>query len=475
MKSKFAAFTLLLATVFLMASCLESDNDYTYTDDCAISSFSVTTAKQNTFVKTSDGLRDSLVVKELTLSNYKFYIDQINGKIYNPDSLPCGVEAKKLLCSVSNSSAGLVVIKKEKSDSLDYFSSTDSLDFSVDREVQVVSNSGLSVKKYTVHVNVHKEQADSFAWHATPICAELKNLQGIKTAAVNGKLLLLGTDGNNTLVYANNGTQWTKCETNLGHNLAADAYKSLVTKDDYAYISDGGNIVRTNDGKTWNIMGEATDVTRLVAASRYSLYGYATDGRLMTSKDNGATWTVAEIDDELSLMPYGETTYASVEIEGYAKTDRVMLFGTRDAATYPNDKYLTIWGKIDEAAENSENQPWAYYGVSADNNHAAPLLSGISAVAYDGGVYMMGQEEGKAPKFYKSLDNGITWREDTATVMLPTNFNENATNAITAKGTYALTVDKNKSLWLVNASNGMTWRGRINRLGWAKEQTAFEK
>ena len=475
MKSKFAAFTLLLATVFLMASCLESDNDYTYTDDCAISSFSVTTAKQNTFVKTSDGLRDSLVVKELTLSNYKFYIDQINGKIYNPDSLPCGVDAKKLLCSVSNSSAGLVVIKKEKSDSLDYFSSTDSLDFSVDREVQVVSNSGLSVKKYTIHVNVHKEQADSFAWHATPICAELKNLQGIKTAAVNGKLLLLGTDGNNTLVYANNGTQWTKCETNLGHNLAADAYKSLVTKDDYAYISDGNNIVRTNDGKTWNIMGEATDVTRLVAASRYSLYGYATDGRLMTSKDNGATWTVAEIDDELSLMPYGETTYASVEIEGYAKTDRVMLFGTRDAATYPNDKYLTIWGKIDEAAENSENQPWAYYGVSADNNHAAPLLSGISAVAYDGGVYMMGQEEGKAPKFYKSLDNGITWREDTATVMLPTNFNENATNAITAKGTYALTVDKNKSLWLVNASNGMTWRGRINRLGWAKEQTAFEK
>lgn len=458
-----------------MASCLESDNDYTYTDDCAISSFSVTTAKQNTFVKTSDGLRDSLVVKELTLSNYKFYIDQINGKIYNPDSLPCGVDAKKLLCSVSNSSAGLVVIKKEKSDSLDYFSSTDSLDFSVDREVQVVSNSGLSVKKYTVHVNVHKEQADSFAWHATPICAELKTMQAIKTAAVNGKLILLGTDGNTTIVYTNNGTQWTKCETNLGHNLAADAYKSLVTKDDYAYISDGGNIVRTNDGKTWNIMGEATDVTRLVAASRYSLYGYATDGRLMTSKDNGATWAVAEIDDELSLMPYGETTYASVEIEGYAKTDRVMLFGTRDAATYPNDKYLTIWGKIDEAAENSENQPWAYYGVSADNNHAAPLLSGISAVAYDGGVYMMGQEEGKAPKFYKSLDNGITWREDTATVMLPTNFNENATNAITAKGTYALTVDKNKSLWLVNASNGMTWRGRINRLGWAKEQTAFEK
>ena len=293
MKSKFAAFTLLLATVFLMASCLESNDDYTYTDDCAISSFSVTTAKQKTFVKTKDGLRDSLVVKELSLSSYKFYIDQINGKVYNPDSLPCGVNVKKLLCSVSNSSSGLVVIKSTTSDSLTYFNSTDSTDFSVDREVQVISNSGLSVKKYTVHVNVHKEQADSFAWHATPICAELKNLQAIKTAAVNGKLLLLGNDGNATLVYSNDGTQWSKCETNLGHALAADAYKSVVVKDDYVYISDGGNIVRTNDGKTWNTMGEATGVTRLVAASRFSLYGYSADGRLMTSKDNGASWTVA--------------------------------------------------------------------------------------------------------------------------------------------------------------------------------------
>ena len=475
MKSKFAAFTLLLATVFLMASCLESNDDYTYTDDCAISSFSVTTAKQNTFVKTKDGLRDSLVVKELSLSSYKFYIDQLNGKVYNPDSLPCGVNVKKLLCSVSNSSSGIVVIKSTTSDSLTYFNSTDSTDFSVDREVQVVSNSGLSVKKYTVHVNVHKEQADSFAWHATPICTELKNLQAIKTAAVNGKLLLLGNDGNATLVYSNDGTQWSKCETNLGHALAADAYKSVVVKDDYVYISDGGNIVRTNDGKTWNTMGEATGVTRLVAASRFSLYGYGADGRLMASKDNGASWTVAEIDDELSLMPYGETTYASVEIDGYAKTDRVMLFGTRDASAYPDDKYLTIWGKIDEAADNSENQPWAYYGVAADNTHAAPVLSGISAVAYDDGVYMMGQAEGKAPKFYKSLDNGITWREDTATVVLPTDFNENVAGAITTKGTYALTVDKNKSLWLVNARNGMTWRGRINRLGWAKEQTSFEE
>ena len=324
-------------------------------------------------------------------------------------------------------------------------------------------------------MNVHKEQADSFAWHATPICAELKNLQAIKTAAVNGKLLLFGNDGNATLVYSNDGTQWSKCETNLGHALAADAYKSVVAKDDYVYISDGGNIVRTNDGKTWNTMGEATGVTRLVAASRFNLYGYSADGRLMASKDNGASWTVAEIDDELSLMPYGETTYASVEIDGYAKTDRVMLFGTRDAAAYPNDKYLTIWGKIDEASDNSENQPWAYYGVAADNKHAAPLLSGISAVAYDDGVYMMGQAEGKAPKFYKSLDNGITWREDTATVVLPTDFNENVAGAITTKGTYALTVDKNKSLWLVNARNGMTWRGRINRLGWAKEQTSFEE
>ena len=470
MKSKFAAFALLFATVLTMASCLKGEDDYTYTDDSAITSFSVTTAKQNKYVKTSDGLRDSLVTTELTLSSYKFYIDQLKGEIYNPDSLPCGVDAKKLLCSLSSQNSGVVAIKSATSDSLKYFSTTDSTDFTIERELQVVSNSGQAVRKYKVHVNVHKEWPDSFAWHATADCQALIGLTAIRTVAVANGLLLFGTDGNETKVFANNGTSWKACTTN--RTLAADAYKGVVVKDGYAYMSDGGDIVRSADGANWTATGTSTDIARLVAASSFRIYGYNGNGQIMESTDDGTSWTQAQTDEALTLLPTAETAYTCSAISGYKQTERVLLIGTRDATTYPDDKNLTIWYKIDEGAEYSENQPWAYNDVSATNKYAAPMLSNISAVPYDGCIYVLGKKtDTNEPALYKSVDNGLTWNTDT-TVTLPADL---ALNSTLSHGIYALTVDKNNSLWIVNARNGKTWRGRINRLGWKKEQTVFEK
>lgn len=39
MKNKFAAFAMLFMAVFTLASCLNDDTDYVYTDDSAITSF----------------------------------------------------------------------------------------------------------------------------------------------------------------------------------------------------------------------------------------------------------------------------------------------------------------------------------------------------------------------------------------------------------------------------------------------------
>ena len=141
MKSKFAAFALLFLTVFVLASCLSTDDNYTYTDDSAITSFSISSGKQYVHVKSSTG-GDSIITKDLTLSSYKFYIDQLSGVIYNPDSLPCGTDAEKLLCSVSSYNSGTVVIKSLTSDTLSFVTTVDSLDFSKERELQVYSNSG---------------------------------------------------------------------------------------------------------------------------------------------------------------------------------------------------------------------------------------------------------------------------------------------------------------------------------------------
>ena len=473
MKNKFAAFILLLSTVFALVSCLNADNDYTYTDDSAITSFSISSGKQYVHVISSTG-GDSIVTNELTLSGYKFYIDQVNCVIYNPDSLPCGTDAKKLLCSVSAKNSGTVLIKSMTSDSLAYVSTTDSTDFSADRQLQVYSNSGQGVRKYTVKVNVHKEFPDSFAWHSVPECETMKRFTAVKAVAVSGGILLFGTDGNNTLVMRGGDNGWTVCAPNFNHVLAADAYRGVVTKDGRAYISDAGNIICTADGDLWDQTGTATGITRLVAASRFCIYGYAADGRLMASSDDGKTWNASDIDDAQTLLPTGETAYTAYPIPTNDFTDRVLLIGMRDRSLYPADNTLTVWGRIDEGAEGSESQPWAYYNVAEENKHKAPVLSSISALIYDGAVIVFGAKDGEAPTVYKTLDNGITWNADTTKLIMPNNFSEGLEVAA-QRQVCALAVDKNNVLWLVNALNGKTWRGRINRLGWSTEQTEFDR
>ena len=61
MKNKFAAFAMLFMAVFTLASCLNDDTDYVYTDDSAITSFSVTGAKRYIHTKTKKGERIAFI------------------------------------------------------------------------------------------------------------------------------------------------------------------------------------------------------------------------------------------------------------------------------------------------------------------------------------------------------------------------------------------------------------------------------
>ena len=473
MKHKFAAFAMLLAAVLTLGSCLKEDsNNYVYTDDSAITSFYVTSAKQYHYTKTKAG-RDSVYTTLSSYTSYHFCIDQATNTIYNPDSLPCGVDARRLVCSFAGLSSSGVYMKSLTSDSLTYITTSDSLDFSQPRELQVLSNSGQALRKYTVTVNIHKEQADSFAWHEMPATADLQNIIAAKAVATydgGSRLLLFATDGTATNVYTMTaGEAWRKATLNFNHTLSADAYKGVVAKDGYAYIADGGNIMRTINGDTWSQTGTATGVARLVAASPLCLYGYGVDGQLLASSDNGATWTSSSLDSDASLLPSAETATACNALRTNADSYRVTLFGNSA------DGAMAVWGKIDEGGEYSESQPWAYYNVSEDNRHALPQLTGISAMAYDEQLYVLGTPAGHDASdalLYCSQDGGITWNADSV-LGTPAHFAEAL--PLSAASALTLTVDGDNFVWAVNAKSGRTWRGRINRLGWAKPQTDFSK
>lgn len=155
---------MMLTAVLLTASCLSSStDDVTLYDDAAITSFTLGTLNRYTTSVNSDG--DTVVTKTtLTGSSYKFKIDQLSRTIYNPDSLPVGTDVAHVICTIGTKNNGLAVIKDVGSDTLRYYSSTDSIDFTQPRQFQVYASDGSGYNTYTIQVNVHQETGDEFVW-----------------------------------------------------------------------------------------------------------------------------------------------------------------------------------------------------------------------------------------------------------------------------------------------------------------------
>lgn len=456
---KLLPLAMLLSSLLMLASCLGENSEYVEDDNTAITAFQVNTVKQYIHTKASDG-SDSVYTKTLTCTKYKFYIDQLKGEVYNPDSLPAGVDASKVMCTISCASSGTLVLKSMTSDSIDFYNSSDSTDFTQPRVFYVYNQTGQYNRKYTVRVNVHREKPDSMQWHELTASQALRQMTDAKVVACGGRIYVFGTDGQTTFAVSTaDGATWKAAEFDFNHTLAADAYKGVVAKDGYLYIADRGNIMRSADGDTWQVQAGQTSLRTLVAASAYRLYAYANDGRLMASADDGATWQAATVDADLSLLPTAEVSAFCLPIDGTDTAQRVMLTGKAGGNT-------AIWGKVDEKPGGSEDQTWSYYDMSSDNTHRLPLLTQMAAFAYGGEAYAFGFSEGK-PQSYRSEDGGITWNADSVVTM--------PAQAVSAGGRYAVAVDAASHIWMVCPGSGKVWKGRLNRLGWATEQTIYSK
>lgn len=469
MKSKTINIAVLLAALFSLVSCLDTnDGDYVYTDDSAVTAFSVTSAKKAVHVKASNGA-DSVYTTSVKLSAYKFVIDQQRCVIYNPDSLPYGVDPTKLIVSANSLNSGSLVLKSMTSDSLSYLSTTDSLDFSKPRELQVYSLSGAAVRKYEVRVNVHQEPADKFNWTKLPNPTAFTSANGVKsfvvtTASGATRRFLLASDGTTTTVYRADGDNaWTAATPNFNHTLAAETYRSAAVKHDTLFVCDNGVVMATTDGETWTQQATVeAGVARIIAANPIRLYAYNNEGVMVSSDDSGKTWKAAGMDESATLLPNGDITYATLPLTTNANAFRTLLIGSVPEAS---TTAFSIWGKIDEGAAYSENQPWMFYDHNTLNRHELSLMQNFSAFTYDGKIMMVGNDERVyLPNFYGSRDGGITWEADTV-ITSPLGF--------FVTGPYTVSVDKDNFIWFVSGKTGETWRGRINRLGWKKEQYEY--
>lgn len=453
MKRKFFAFIALITATLSLSSCLSSDETTVeYTHDTAITAFSL--GSLDRYTKTKAG-KDTLLKANVTGSDYKFYIDQAQRKIYNVDSLPAGTRTAAVLATItSKNSSPILLMDINKTDSVAaYYSSSDSINFSTSRLIRVYSSDYSAYAQYTVTVYVHKELPYEFKWHElAQNNSQLAAFSDLKAVACGDDIYVFGktADGTKVLKSAiNDGSAWSSITMN--ESLSSDAYQSAVALDGKLYISDGGKVYASADAATWTVVSDNADIKQLIGASSKNLYAYTATG-ISVSEDKGANWKAEKLDTDKAYLPKQNISMNVAGVLSAKDVENVMLLGTRDKAL--KDTVATTWLRtVDYANEDGQ---WNYLEIENNKSGKMPWLDQVITCAADTGFVALGSNG----KWYKSQNAGLTWKQD-AMVVLPAKF------ATATEGRFAFCRDKQHYYWIIR--NGYVWRGRFNIDGWSKE------
>ena len=436
--------------MFAFSSCLNSDEDeITYYDDTAVTAFSLSAANRYIHTTASDGVTDSVYKTSLTVSGYAFSIDQQQRLIYNTDSLPVGTDVAHVLATISSKNSGSIVLNlKDKAgqDSLAYYSSTDSIDFTNPVRVRVYNTQGLAFREYTVQVNVHRQEGDVFKWNSTEASA-LQTVTGRRMVANGNDLYLFGLKDGATVGFVYSNQTWKQ----LSRPFGADAYKNVAVQQGSIFVLDGNALLRTSDGEQWQTVATLNGVKQLLGATPARLYAL-TDAGLSYSSDQGATWTADALDDATANLPETDLNFVCSAAVTNDNTYNLLLIGNRNGKT-------VTWAKVEENGSGSQSQPWYLFTDDEYNRKTLPSLSNLQVVNCEGTLLAVG---GDLKTVYSSLDQGLTWLVDT-TYTLPTALVGAAVPA-------AMTVGQKGMIYLSASDSPIVYYGRLTRYGWAENE-----
>lgn len=455
MIKKLLSFVIMASAMFSLSSCLKDNNEeVTYYDDTAVTAFSLGTLNKNLLTKAKDGVTDTIVKTTFSASTTRFYIDQAQKQIYNPDSLPYGTDPSKVVANITTKNSGTVVLNlkdREGKDSLARYVAAEAIDFRKTVRVRVYNMRSTAFREYTVKVNIHQQTGDEVSWGSTSQTA-LAAVGARKMVSNGSQIFLFGQKDGQTLAFKKSGNNFTP----LDKTFSANAYKNVVASNGYLYVLDNGSIMRSADGQTWSRTAQAAPVTQLIGGSDTNLYAIG-DGSIMRSADNGASWTASPIGDDAGELPAENISFACFASKANAQTNTLILIGTRDGQT-------KVWSKVEENATGAQNQPWVFYNKDAYNKHTLPSPANLQVVACGSSLVAQG---GDLSTFYVSEDRGITWFADSR--YKPTaGFGKDRTP-------FAMTCDNTNTIHISKAGSAEVWTCRLARMAWAENQQAFTK
>lgn len=456
MKSK---IFLLITGCFavLLSSCLGDsgyDSYYEVDKNCQITEFSLS----------SDSVSG--------LSDVKFTIDQLNGRIMNLDSMPFGTEIEKVICTVKYGSyvTKLEVIQEATGDTVDW-NAEDSLDFSKPVKFITSSYDGLTKRVYVAQVNIHQVVPDSMVWHQYTTSM-------LPSGAINQKVISF-SDGITDYYY-----MYVQPSANAAYQLYRSKQSDAQTWEElpltgipdgkalfsqismlghlYYVITSDGVLYSSSDAANWQLVGNTPKLKALLGSVGESANQPAVLSAIIED-ESGLTFAAMNVEGEWEK---GQIVPENFPVEGFSSasiylmyTNRILIVGGKSVNGQLQN---TSWATMNALDWAEQTDSYGDYFTKRQ---------GTMMAYYDNMFYLIGgiDESGKPQKdIYRSSDYGVTWNYIDTLVVLPASYQ--------ARGFASMLVDKDNYLMIFGGKTTVggadlndIWKGRINRLGFDRQ------
>ena len=434
----------------VMSSCLGTDkDDYDQWNlsNCLISSFSL----QNDSVP--------------ELENVRFTIDQVNGLIYNKDSMPYGTEINwKVICKIGFEVgfSALEVFQAATGDSTTW-NNADSLDFRDYVRINVFSYDGKNSKRYYAQLNIHQQLPDSLAWSWFSSRLLGKAVQEQKVIEQDNYFWMYVRSSNGFELYrtpVNDKRTWTPV-TLTGFGNKTVIISQIIEYEGIWYVpaSDGTLFYSTN--KTdWEMMETAPAVKTILGVINGSIIGKRSSVLASIIQENNALYFATM--NANNQWEKGVAVSDNFPLSGFGVTSYETAFYWHLVAAAGKDRN----GKLSNSVwETMNGLNWV---CSTDERKSYfNKREGVMVTHYDDKMFLFGgiNESNSAERdIFYSLDRGITWALADSLLYFPETFR--------ARGFASVIVDKDNFLHLFGGKENNNahildelWSGRINRLG----------
>ena len=488
MKIKFLSFIAgFFVLSFVFTSCLKNDNDQVeYSPNATISAFALDTIGYGI--------------------DYAFTIDQLNGLIYNVDSIPMSADTiiNKILIKTMTNASGLVTMKnKEGKDSI--ININDSIDLLPYVNGTSANNKYLEVtswspdmqvqKKYKISVRMHTQLPDSLNWGVSPMTTNPVPTAEHQKLVAMGNQIFLFTQNSNKVAILNLPADAKKSDPlDYGKNWdVKTGDNTLSTADVTAIISYSGKLYLVSDGKVYNsadglswtldsaLSPTGISVVKLITSfSNTDGYNYNNLNGIagIIEKDGFTVYDFAQkaggwstkTGDQLNQVDAQFPT-SNLFADVYSSTSGVLNgIVVGNTATGISDDATVIW-----TTEDGLN----WYSMDTSSSYKCPKLTDPSIIYYNDAFYICGKDpknNNEFQKFYISPSR-LKWQGIDKLFMLPGVLPSVTNNGVTTHPTspytfkgksvnYTMIADKYDFIWMIGGSTmNQVWRGRVNKLG----------